>query len=421
MEQYHRKLINDNLVNLSYNTINTESIVNKLLERGVINDWMKNHILKPTAESERNLKLYSVIQGRGPNAFTDLCIILDDTLNKSALGILTRNNREIVPSSNHASEYGSDNYFISETGNLDDDETYVKIHPERLRMDINEENLPTGAYPMGSNPKGHALILNMNKIRNYDDRIGSNVDVKNLQKLFECLGYVVQSKVDLTQKEFIKTIEEFTRKCHCERTDSIVVFIMSHGEAGENASRSSDILTTEGNKINTDWIIEQFGPEKISINIPKLFFIQACRGKNLDLGWRSFDNGNGRVQNDSTTTSNNNHHSVETIPNRRYENVFIAHATIPGYGAKRDQIDGSWFVQKLCKVIRGNAWKFDLDSMMKMVDMEIRNLNSIQHGFQTVEWTYRGFNKKFYFNPGLYNDSSDNDPPTTISIHPVDT
>jgi len=52
---------------------------------------------------------------------------------------------------------------------------------------------------------------------------------------------------------------------------------MSHGEAGENASRSSDILTTEGNKINTDWIIEQFGPEKISINIPKLFFIQACR------------------------------------------------------------------------------------------------------------------------------------------------
>jgi len=38
-----------------------------------------------------------------------------------------------------------------------------------------------------------------------------------------------------------------------------------------------------------------------------------------------------------------------------------------GYGAKRDQIDGSWFVQKLCKVIRGNAWKFDLDSMMKMV------------------------------------------------------
>jgi len=59
---------------------------------------------------------------------------------------------------------------------------------------------------MGSNPKGHALILNMNKIINYDDRIGSNVDVENLQKLFECLGYVVQSKVDLTKIVIFNTL-----------------------------------------------------------------------------------------------------------------------------------------------------------------------------------------------------------------------
>lgn len=41
--------------------------------------------------------------------------------------------------------------------------------------------------------------------------------------------------------------------------------------------------------------------------------------------------------------------------------------------------------------------------------MEIKQLNSLIHGFQTVEWTYRGFNKKFYFNPGLYDDNSDGD------------
>lgn len=45
---------------------------------------------------------------------------------------------------NHASEYRSDSYFISESSDLDNDESYVKIHPERLRMDINEENSPTG-------------------------------------------------------------------------------------------------------------------------------------------------------------------------------------------------------------------------------------------------------------------------------------
>lgn len=38
-----------------------------------------------------------------------------------------------------------------------------------------------------------------------------------------------------------------------------------------------------------------------------------------------------------------------------------------GYNAKRDTVNGSWFVQKLCDVIRENAWKFDLDSLLKMV------------------------------------------------------
>lgn len=52
---------------------------------------------------------------------------------------------------------------------------------------------------------------------------------------------------------------------------------MSHGEAGYDSSRSSDILTADGNTINTDWIIEQFGLEKMFQYKPKLFFIQGCR------------------------------------------------------------------------------------------------------------------------------------------------
>jgi len=52
---------------------------------------------------------------------------------------------------------------------------------------------------------------------------------------------------------------------------------MSHGEAAKN-SRSANIITADGNKINTDWIIDQFVPKKKpTISIPKLFFIQACR------------------------------------------------------------------------------------------------------------------------------------------------
>jgi len=36
------------------------------------------------------------------------------------------------------------------------------------------------AYHMGSNPKGHAFILNINKASGYSDKKGSVVDVTNL-------------------------------------------------------------------------------------------------------------------------------------------------------------------------------------------------------------------------------------------------
>jgi len=51
---------------------------------------------------------------------------------------------------------------------------------------------------------------------------------------------------------------------------------MSHGEAGKDSARSSDILAADGKPINTDWIIEQFVFNYIQ-HVPKLFFIQACR------------------------------------------------------------------------------------------------------------------------------------------------
>jgi len=53
---------------------------------------------------------------------------------------------------------------------------------------------------MESNPKGHALILNINNIKYRDERKGSDVDMANLIKLFKGLGYIVHAKVDLTER-----------------------------------------------------------------------------------------------------------------------------------------------------------------------------------------------------------------------------
>lgn len=53
------------------------------------------------------------------------------------------------------------------------------------------------------------------------------------------------------------------------------------------------------------------------------------RGNNSDFGWTSVNDKNNKLQNDSTgkTETEKNHHG---FVNRRYENIFIAYATVPG-------------------------------------------------------------------------------------------
>jgi hypothetical protein len=45
MEKQHRELINNNMSDLVYFTSNVEAIVNNLLEKNIINKWMKDYVL----------------------------------------------------------------------------------------------------------------------------------------------------------------------------------------------------------------------------------------------------------------------------------------------------------------------------------------------------------------------------------------
>uniref|UniRef100_A0A2S2PQ57 Caspase-2 n=1 Tax=Schizaphis graminum TaxID=13262 RepID=A0A2S2PQ57_SCHGA len=249
---------------------------------------------------------------------------------------------------------------------------------------------------MKSNPKGHALFLSINDIKDNDERTGLDVNMVNLNKLFKGLGYIVHTKVDVTEKELINVIDAFVNICYSGKANSIVVFIMCHGHAGKDSTRLSDVFTTDGFTINTNWLIEQFVNKGLTINVPKLFFIDACRGRNHEFGWKYCDGGNNYLQNSNKPPI--------TIRNLYYRDVFIAYATLPGCTAKLDPLDGSWFVQKLCQVFREKACDTDLFQMIQLVDIELEKLNSMERGFQTVEWICRGFNKFFYFNPGLYDD-----------------
>ncbi|KAL5239320.1 hypothetical protein ACI65C_006730 [Semiaphis heraclei] len=363
-------------------------------------------------ETIKKLKLYELIQGRGPEAFAALCRVLEETNNFKACEILTSSKTSKEEEQQLSSIEILDTTY--EKTILEHDDSYVKIHPERKIMLNYEDKLPIRVYPMTSNPKGHALILNMNDIKG--ERTELDVDMANLNKLFKYLEFNVHSKANLTDKDIKNVIDEFMNICHSEKANSIIIFIMCHGEAGKVSSRSSDILAEDGITINTNWMIEQFiHKKKLPGNIPMLFFIDACRGQNNDFGWK-YCNGENNLNHGADVFP-----IIGTISDKRYEDVFIAYATLPGCTAIRDPIDGSLFIQTLCKVFRENAYDTELSRMMCLVDIELDQLCSVvQHGFQTVEWSCRGFNKHFYFNPGRYDDNSDNDYLTTASTNPAE-
>lgn len=48
------------------------------------------------------------------------------------------------------------------------------------------------------------------------------------------------------------------------------------------------------------------------------------------------------------------------------------------------------------------AHLYDVEQLLKLVDIQVRTWYSSYEKQQTLEITQRGFNRKFYFHPGLW-------------------
>lgn len=101
------------MADLTAVTSDLPTIVNNLLKKNIINEWMKNYILvrnvilieyrgiicdfsnvlqedqEDQKETIKETRFYKLIQGRGPEAFAALCRVLEETNNSKACEILT--------------------------------------------------------------------------------------------------------------------------------------------------------------------------------------------------------------------------------------------------------------------------------------------------------------------------------------------
>lgn len=278
-------------------------------------------------------------------------------------------------------------------------------------------------YPMTSKPKGITLIIN-NEVfhpnpeltqkekekEELDIRHGSDKDVQSLEKLFEALDFKVKVERNIGRKRILDILDDISREDHREY-DCFVLCLMSHGQDGL-------FYGADGETVPVESVRDFFNNAKCPSlkGKPKLFFIQACRGRGREKGVvadapsaqspqaaPNFLSRQPSTNDDLTANSSENidrgfnFHLSKTIP--EHSDILIANSTMSGYAAFRNPKDGSRFVRCVVEVFQEFAGHEDLLSMLTMVNKRISEMGEIDS--KQVSEPTSTLTKKLFFWPGL--------------------
>ncbi|XP_054437732.1 caspase-7 [Pteronotus mesoamericanus] len=214
---------------------------------------------------------------------------------------------------------------------------------------------PTYVYSMNFEKVGKCIIINN---KNFDPstsmsvRDGTDRDAEALFKCFRNLGFDVVVYNDCScakMKELLKNAsEEDHRNSAC-----FACILLSHGE-------EELIYGTDG-MIAIKELTSYFRGDrcKTLLEKPKLFFIQACRGTELDDG----------IQADSGPISDTDATPQYKVPVEA--DFLFAYSTVPGYYSWRNPRNGSWFVQALCSTLNEHGRSLDILQILTRVNYRV--------------------------------------------------
>ncbi|NXJ71773.1 CASP3 protein, partial [Rostratula benghalensis] len=184
----------------------------------------------------------------------------------------------------------------------------------------------------------------------FGTRRGARREVEKLSNTLSRLNY----KVKLMHNKTAKEIEElYQQESSCEHGEYFVSIISSHGEQGI-------IFGCDAEPVKLTRIFQILGSKKCPVltQIPKIFFIQACRGEELDPGVM--------VECDSREPEPGGFSDYLSIPPQ----AAVMFACSPGYAAFLN-ISGSMFLQALLKVLEGEERHLALNRLMTHINWEV--------------------------------------------------
>ncbi|XP_076595841.1 caspase-3-like [Chaetodon auriga] len=227
-----------------------------------------------------------------------------------------------------------------------------KIAEEMDSAPVSDSKADPYRYKMDYPCLGTCLIINnknFHRSTQMSARNGTDVDAANAVKTFSSLGYKIKFVNDQTVEQMKRLMLSVSQEDH-SRSASFVCVLLSHGDEGV-------IYGTDGPE-EFENLTRYFKGDRCKslVGKPKLFFIQACRGSDLDGGIL--------IETDSVAEQTSERIPVEA-------DFLYAYSTAPGYYSWRNTSNGSWFMQSLCEMLQRFSGELELMQIMTRVNRKV--------------------------------------------------
>ncbi|XP_019120881.1 caspase-2 isoform X3 [Larimichthys crocea] len=403
-----------------------ELLIQLLQAEDILTESMAESIMAEPTSHKRSWRLLLLLPKRGPRAFSSFCSALRETEQQHLCDLLTQSPEKdgketyiesIRPEEQPGGEVGRlvmqstekkrERFEGSSLPHPTQEGIAAKrarTHAESMEFSLDADspiNTPVlpctpdfylsrckQSYRMNSSPRGFALVISNVTFDpcaapDLDPRKGGEVDDEVLRKVFTELDYLVTVHRDLTAQGMRTCIENFCRQQTHRTVDSCVVCLLSHGVEGA-------IYGTDGQLLQLDWVFEAFDNAHCPLlqNKPKMFFIQACRGEEMDCGVEQIDGPTrtcspsceqrdagreGQGDADSRQRGDMGRPRIK-LPQR--SDMICGYASLKGQrictAAMRNTKRGSWFIQELNTALRIHSRDTHLADIMVQVNGRIK-------------------------------------------------
>ncbi|EOB05063.1 Caspase-10, partial [Anas platyrhynchos] len=198
------------------------------------------------------------------------------------------------------------------------------------------------SYKMDGPKRGFCIVINnVTFDGDLQERKGSYKDAEELKRVFTWLGLDVMTYTDQTSEQIKELMEMWQQlKDHKDR-DCFICCILSHGESGA-------IYGKDGELVSIRVIMSYFTAKRCPqlAEKPKLFFIQACQGKEIQRP--VYVEADARIPDFSSVQQSLS--PSESIPEEA--DFLLGMATIDGYASFRHVQQGTWYIQALCSKLQ---------------------------------------------------------------------